>query len=129
MRLLLLLMKRNFTVREDNPSLAKVDMHIEVAATAPMPRQRIQTGTEQRSAAILRIVSALDVGARCHDVRLYQTAGEGWGAVLHCNFDPGLPMREIHRRTERIEDALRQHFPELEYALIQAEPGGQESDP
>jgi hypothetical protein len=33
-------------------------------------------------------------------------------------------MREIHRRTDRIESGLLQRFPDLEYALIQAEPGG-----
>lgn len=109
-------------LQRDNPSLVKVDVHIEVAAPAPVPRQQIGIGTERRAAEILRIVRALDVGADCHEVRLYQTAGQGWGAVLHCDFDPDLPMREIHRRTERIEYALRERFPELDYALIQAEP-------
>jgi hypothetical protein len=57
------------------------------------------------------------LGARCHEARLYRSDGKGWGAVLHCDFDSDLPMREIHRRTEQIEDALRQHFPDLQYAL------------
>lgn len=109
-------------VRRDNPALTKVDTHIEVAAPAPVPRHRIESGTEHQVERILTLVRELGVGAHCHEARLYRTGTTGWGTVLHCAFDPDLPMREIHRRTERIEYALRQHFPDLEYALIQAEP-------
>jgi cation diffusion facilitator family transporter len=109
-------------LREDNPSLAHVDTHIEVAAPAPVPRHRIEAGTEQRTAEILAIVHELGLGARCHEVRLYRTGDEEWGAVLHCDFPAELPMREIHRRTERIECALRERLRDLDYALIQAEP-------
>jgi divalent metal cation (Fe/Co/Zn/Cd) transporter len=109
-------------LQDDNPSLTEVDTHIEVASPAPVPRHLLQRGTQERTAKILDIVQSLDVGAHCHEVRLYRATSESWGAVLHCDFDGDLPMREIHRRTERIEYALRQHFPELEYALIQAEP-------
>jgi cation diffusion facilitator family transporter len=111
-------------LQRDNPSLAHVDTHIEVAA--PVPRHRIgpgEPGAEQRAAEILATVRELGVAARCHEVRLYRTDdGDGWGAVLHCDFAPELPMREIHRRTERVELALRERFPGLEYALVQAEP-------
>jgi divalent metal cation (Fe/Co/Zn/Cd) transporter len=109
-------------IRRDNPALTKVDTHIEAAAPSPVPRHRIAATTEPRTAQILKVVRELGVGARCHEARLYRTDATGWGAVLHCDFDPDLPMREIHRRTEQIEYALRQHFPDLEYALIQAEP-------
>jgi cation diffusion facilitator family transporter len=116
-------------VRQDNPSLTKVDTHIEVAAPAPVPRHRIESGTEHRAEQILRLVRELGVGAHCHEARLYRTGATGWGAVLHCAFDPELPMREIHRRTEQIEYALRQHFPDLVYALIQAEPAASGGTP
>jgi divalent metal cation (Fe/Co/Zn/Cd) transporter len=111
-------------VQQDNPALTKVDTHIEVAAPAPLPRHRLESGTEHQAEQILRLVRELGVGAHCHEARLYRTDATGWDAVLHCDFDPDLPMREIHRRTEQIESALRQHFPDLEYALIQAEPAG-----
>lgn len=115
-------------LRDDNPALARVDTHIEVAAPAPVPRHRIPAGAAvERGTEILEVVRALGLGAHCHEVRLYRADGgaesDGWGAVLHCDFAPELPMREIHRRTERIEAALRERFPDLEYALIQAEPG------
>jgi cation diffusion facilitator family transporter len=109
-------------IREDNPALTKVDTHIEVATPAPIPRHRIEGNTEHEVKRILRLVRELEVGADCHEARLYRTDSAGWGVVLHCDFDADLPMREIHRRTEQIEYALRQHFPDLEYALIQAEP-------
>lgn len=112
------------TLQEDNASLERVDTHIEVAVPAPVPRHLIRTGTEQRTTEMLTIVDGVGVAAHCHEVRLYQTADHAWGAVLHCDFDPDLPMRDIHRLTERIEYALRQHFPDLEYALVQAEPAG-----
>jgi cation diffusion facilitator family transporter len=112
------------TLREDNTSLERVDTHIEVAVPAPVPRHLIRSGTEQRTTEILTIVHGLGVGGRCHEVRLYQTADDTWGAVLHCDFDPEMPMRDIHRLTERVEYALRQHFPDLEYVLVQAEPAG-----
>ncbi|MFL5332823.1 MAG: cation transporter dimerization domain-containing protein, partial [Geminicoccaceae bacterium] len=109
-------------IRQDNPALTNVDTHIEPAAPVPVPRHRIESGTEHRVKQIIRLVTKLGLGAKCHEARLYRTDTTGWGAVLHCDFDPDLPMREIHRRTEEIEYALRQHFPDLQYALIQAEP-------
>lgn len=113
-------------LREDNPSLEEVDTHIEVAAPAPVPRHRVDPeGDEvrERIARILAVVHEVDARAHCHEVRLYDAEAEGAsGVVLHCDFSPELPMREIHRRTERIELAIRDRFPELDYALIQAEP-------
>lgn len=113
-------------LQRDNPSLANVDTHIEVAAPKPVPRRRIDPGepyAEQRAREILALVRELGLAAQCHEVRLYRTDEEdGWGAVVHCDFAPELPMREIHRRTERVELALRERFPGLEYALVQAEP-------
>jgi len=43
---------------------------------------------------VFRFLCGLGVGGQCHEVRLYQTTDDAWGAVLHCDFDPDLPMRE-----------------------------------
>jgi divalent metal cation (Fe/Co/Zn/Cd) transporter len=115
-------------LRKDNPSLVHVDAHLEVAVPSLLPRQPVGELEGRRIDDIIRMVSSLGVGAICHEVRLYRTDADAWGAVLHCEFEPTLPMREVHRRTERIEYALHQRFPDLEYVLIQAEPAGVPTD-
>jgi len=109
-------------LRQDNPVLANVDTHIEVAAPQIIHWQvppRYQTDVAR---AIMQAVARLDVGVHCHEVRLYRTEEPGWSVIAHCDFDPALPMGEVHRRTEQIEQMLRQEFPDLDQVFIQAEP-------
>jgi divalent metal cation (Fe/Co/Zn/Cd) transporter len=108
-------------VREDNPSLARVDTHIEVA-TPNLLRWHPVARPDPREAEILRVLAGAGEGASCHEIHLHASSAGSWGAVLHCDFPPETRMAEIHARTERIEHALREHLPGLEYVLVHAEP-------
>jgi cation diffusion facilitator family transporter len=108
-------------VREDNPALSRVDTHIEVA-TPDLVRWQPVSRPDAREAEILRVLAGAGVEAHCHEIHLHASAAGAWGAVLHCDFPPELRMGEIHARTERIEHALREHLPGLEYVLVHAEP-------
>lgn len=109
-------------LQQDNPMLQKVDTHIEVAIPDAVHWQEIPDPNAEVVAAFKQLVADAHVDAQCHEVRLYQAAHGRWGAIVHCDFAPTLLMSEIHRRTEHIEQALRQHFPDLEHVVIQAEP-------
>jgi divalent metal cation (Fe/Co/Zn/Cd) transporter len=65
-------------------------------------------------------------GATSVEIRLY-TDGSGWDAVLECLFPGDLVVVEIHRRTERLEQELREHFPDLGRVIIRAKPAENEA--
>lgn len=109
-------------LKEDNPQLRRVDTHIEVATPDPSQRREMGADHPEIVAVIQQAVAEIDADAHCREVRLYPSAASGWDATLHCDFPPSVPMGEIHRRTERIEQGLRQRAPELDQLVIHAEP-------
>lgn len=133
-------------LQADNPQLRKVDTHIEVAAPHLSQRREVSAVYPKVVDSMKRLVEGAGVEARCHEVRLYRSdnrsglpfeystdtihqppapgAAEARGrhAVLHCDFPPTVPMGHIHRRTELIEQLLRERFPQLDHIVIQAEP-------
>jgi cation diffusion facilitator family transporter len=108
--------------QEDNPLLGRVDTHIEVADTE-RPRGLEAGRARPEMAAGVRLALA-EEGAAFHELRLYGTERHGWDAVVHCGFPPGMNVAEVHRRTERLEQRLRERLPELEQVVIHAEPAG-----
>lgn len=112
--------------REDNPRLTRVDTHIEVAEPDPSRRREVTAAHPELVEVARRVVESAGVGAVLHELRVYASEGPGWDVALHCGFEPELPMGEIHRRTEAVEQELRRRVPELEHVVIHAEPRAEE---
>lgn len=116
-------------LKEDNPRLTRVDSHIEVATPELHSWREVGAAHPDVLRAIRREVTAS--GMAFHEARLYELPPAGgerppyWTAVLHCGLPASLTMREVHRRTDRLEHQLRQLWPRLEQVVIHAEPRAQ----
>ncbi len=111
--------------QRENPQLRRVDTHIEVATPDPSQRREVSAWRPDIVEAVRRAVAKAAVGAALHEVRVYsadEAQVPGLDVVLHCGFEPDVPMGEIHRRTEIIELEIRRLLPSLEHVVIHAEP-------
>jgi len=119
-------------IRRQEPRLARVNSHIEVAGPEPEERERVDGDYPDLVREIRRTAAGSGTEASCHEVRLYRRReprergdkGSGLDAVLHCDFPPDANVGDVHLRTERVEKALRDRVPELERVVIHAEPAG-----
>lgn len=119
-------------IKRQDPRLARVNTHIEVAEPEAGERERVDGEHPDLVAEIRRVVAETGVEASAHEVRLYRPRGERGAlrdpaagrldAVLHCDFPPEANMGEVHLRTERVEQELRTSLPDLEQIVIHAEP-------
>lgn len=112
----------------DDPRLARVDVHIEVAVPQAERREEVTREHAALAGEIARAAAGAGLATRCHEVRLYRSApasgttAGGISAVLHCDFPADQAMGAVHRVTEHIEQVLLQRFPELHVVVIHAEP-------
>ena len=116
-------------IRRQEPRLARVNSHIEVAEPEPGERERVDGEHGGLVEEIRRVVAGAGAEASCHEVRLYRHGESGGGdhtekldAVLHCDFPPQANVGDVHLRTEYVERALRASIPALEQVVIHAEP-------
>ena len=109
------------TLKAQEPRLARVSTHIEVAEPDEGEWREPDPGHGDLEEKIKRAVSEADSGARCHEARLYRSE-HGLDAILHCDFPGSANIGEVHARTERIERGLHARFPSLVQIVIHAEP-------
>lgn len=109
-------------LRRDDPRLAHVDVHIEVAVPDASQRTDVTADHAELAASVASAAAASGLAAACREIRLYRNAAGRLDAVLHCEFANDAPMRTVHRTTEQIEQVLLGRFPELDTAVIHAEP-------
>ena len=108
-------------LRQEEPRLARVNTHIEVADPDEGEWREPDAGHDKLEEEIKAAVSEADSGARCHEVRLYRSE-HGLDAILHCDFPGWTNIGEVHARTERIERRLHAGFPDIGQIVIHAEP-------
>lgn len=109
-------------VRGRYPQLSRVNTHIEVAEPEPAGEAKeITSELPHLASEIKRVAEGVGRGAGCHEVRLYRSE-DGVDAVLHCDFPGSENVGEVHALTERMEQAIRGRFPDLEHVVIHAEP-------
>jgi cation diffusion facilitator family transporter len=109
-------------IKRSDSWVERVDTHIEVAEPDPDPRRDITREHRDVVDALARTVRDVDGEAQTREMYLFRSDEPGLDLVLHCGFPRGAHMGEIHRRTERIEQALRERYPDLRRIVIHAEP-------
>ncbi|MGH2347305.1 MAG: cation diffusion facilitator family transporter, partial [Chloroflexota bacterium] len=109
-------------VQRSDSRFRRVETHIEVTEPDPDPRRNVTPEHRAMVDAVVKAVSAADAEARPREIALYRTDGQGFDLILHCGFPRDAPMGTVHRRTERIEQALREQWPDLDRIIIHAEP-------
>jgi divalent metal cation (Fe/Co/Zn/Cd) transporter len=109
-------------VQRSDSRFARVETHLEVTEPEPDPRRDVTSDHREMADAIAEAVRAADREAHPREIALYRAHGQGLDLILHCGFPRTALMGQVHRRTERIEQALREGRPELERIVVHAEP-------
>lgn len=104
------------------PGLRRVASHIEAAEPNPSPRREVTSERAEIVGAIRRLFLASGLTEGIVEVRLYASDGSSWDVVLSCAFRADLFVVEIHRRTELLEQELRERFATVGRVIIHAEP-------
>jgi divalent metal cation (Fe/Co/Zn/Cd) transporter len=113
-------------IQRSDGRFQRVETHLEVSEAGPDRRQDVTGEHARLTEAVAALVRAVDGEARPREMALYRTQSEqGLDVVLHCGFPRTAQMSHIHRRTERIEQALRERWPNFDRVVIHAEPDDQ----
>lgn len=108
------------TLLAEVPGLSRVATHIEAAEPKAAPRREVSQ--EQSALRIIREVALRNMTSESVDeIHLYSD-GSNWDVVLGCVFAGDLLVREIHHRTEKLEQDLRERLPSLGRVTIRAIP-------
>jgi cation diffusion facilitator family transporter len=103
-------------------SIAQINVHIEPREVEPTLGTQLTAG---ESAAYIERVDAIGNGLNktggCHDIELHRLDGKVY-LSLHLLINAGVPVAEVHRIAEQMENQLRREFPELGRVVIHTEP-------
>jgi cation diffusion facilitator family transporter len=103
------------------PAVTRVNTHIESRGTGVARGRDVTTEEAPLAGEVKRIAEAVVGRACCHDIVVRRQDGR-LSVMLHCAFDPDLPVSEAHRLSSRIEEALKAEMPQIEAVLVHAEP-------
>jgi len=108
-------------LRGDMPEITRVNTHIESRGTGVGDGQDV-TAQERRLAETIKKITDEIVGeSRCHEVTI-RRQGYRFLVALHCTFDKGLSIIQVHDISSQIEERLKNTIPSLDRVLVHAEP-------
>jgi cation diffusion facilitator family transporter len=110
------------TLTGEVPGLRRVATHIEAAEPNETRRREVTSERRNLVALIREIVLHSGTTDGFEAVRLYASDDSTCDAVLSCVFRADLLVGDIHRRTEQLEQELRERIPTLGRVIIHAEP-------
>jgi len=108
-------------LRQETPSLLRVDTHIEVISESPGERVEIKQSDMDLKRKLKLLAENAVPGCLCKEVRVYRS-GEGLQVVLHCQFPGDLSISNVHLDTEKIEHVVRDEIGEAAKVIVHAEP-------
>ena len=108
-------------VRSLAPTIGRIITHIEPVGTS-IAQRAATTADESQIRSVLEHLTS-DMGIQCqpHDIMVRRAGGE-LQLSFHCLMEPGTPITEAHKMTERIESLLRQEVTNLGRVVIHLEP-------
>lgn len=110
-------------LRADQPRIARINTHIESRGTGVGEGEDV-TAQETRLVETVRKIADEIVGSpSCHEVYV-RRLGLKYLVAIHCTFDEGLSIVQVHEISSRIEERLKSTVPALDRVLVHAEPDG-----
>jgi divalent metal cation (Fe/Co/Zn/Cd) transporter len=80
------------------------------------------TAQERRLVETIKKITDEIIGeSRCHEVTI-RRQGYKFLVALHCTFDKGLSIIQVHDISSQIEERLKNTIPSLDRVLVHAEP-------
>ena len=108
-------------LRADQPRIARVNTHLESRGTGIGDDNDVTVQESRLVETIRKITDEIAGESSCHEVTI-RRRGLKYQVALHCTFDEGLSIVQVHEISSRIEERLRNTIPILERVLVHAEP-------
>ncbi|MGQ9590096.1 MAG: cation-efflux pump [Planctomycetota bacterium] len=115
-------------IRKEMPLVKTVTTRIEPRDVGETAAEDVTEESKKIVDVVRRIACETPRVAECHEVTI-RRAGRALALSLHCLFDPGLPVGEVHRASAELEGRVRKAFPRLSRVTIHAEPREDPSAP
>jgi cation diffusion facilitator family transporter len=108
-------------LRNEVPHVAEINTHIESRLMQVAHGQDVTAKSADVVDAVKRIAKTVPGLRNCHNV-VVRHVNNGLDISLHCTFDGGTPIAQIHDASTTIEDKLKAALPQVERVLVHAEP-------
>lgn len=99
----------------------RVNTHIESRGTGVGNGVDVTDG-EAALVEAVRVIADRVIGRRCAHNIVIRRHDEKLSVSLHCGFDCDLPVREAHRLSTEVEEAVKREFPAVERVTVHTEP-------
>jgi cation diffusion facilitator family transporter len=110
------------TLRAENPSIKRVNTHIESRGTGTGNGRDVTDQEGELVLQILRITEEQAGDPACHDIRLRLQENGSLAVSLHCAFPADAPIPTVHDISTRIESRVLETLPRVSRVLVHAEP-------
>lgn len=108
-------------LKTELPDVRRVNTHIESRGTGVGSGVDVTAREIGLVEAVRRITEGI-VGKACaHDIVVRRNE-DSLSVSLHCGFDRDMPVREAHRISSNIEDAVKREYPLVERVTVHTEP-------
>jgi cation diffusion facilitator family transporter len=108
-------------LKADQPRISAINTHIESRGTGVGDGRDVTTEETRLAETIRKITNDVAGEASCHEVHI-RRQGLKYLVALHCTFDKGLSILQVHDISSRIEERLKSTIPALDRVLVHAEP-------
>jgi divalent metal cation (Fe/Co/Zn/Cd) transporter len=109
------------TLRNAEPNIGQLITHIEPIGASMAQRAANAADQSQVRRVLEQLTRETGIMCQPHEIMLRRAGGE-LQLAFHCLMEPGTPITEAHKMTERVESLLRQEVPDLGRVLIHLEP-------
>jgi cation diffusion facilitator family transporter len=108
-------------LRSDQPRIARINTHLESRGTGIGDDDDVTAREGLLVETIRKITDEIAGDLSCHEVTV-RRRGLKYHVALHCTFDEGFSIVQVHEISSRIEEHLKNTIPALERVLVHAEP-------
>ncbi|MBP1623284.1 MAG: cation diffusion facilitator family transporter [Acidobacteria bacterium] len=109
----------------DSMPVAEINAHIEPRVQEPILGAQLDAAEAETYAERVKTIGRELGSGECHDIELHRIDGRIY-LSCHVLVNAAVPMAEVHRIAEEIENRLRREFPELGRVVIHTEPVSRE---
>jgi cation diffusion facilitator family transporter len=112
-------------LRADMPEISQVFTHLESRGTGMGDGRDVTSAENELVARIKSLTDEVAGLGSCHNVVVWRHASR-LSVSLHCHFPEDLSIVEVHDRSSRVEEHLKDRIAGLDRVLVHAEPRASE---
>src|SRR5208283_2663144 len=110
-------------IRREFDGNLEINVHIDPLRSEERRSQAVSTDEENAvRKIIIGAAETIDGIYEVHDIQIRKTEKEKLFITLHCSFDDGVLLEDVHSITSKLEGVIYQAIPNAGQVIIHAEP-------